>query len=469
MNPLMSETQLAAVGAVVRDRLGLHYPRERMRELEMALGVVAREIGCDDAEAAAQRIVGRPLGSDELQALARALTVGETNFCRDTQVFASLEREILPDLIERRRGTDRRLRIWSAGCCTGEEPYTVAMILRRLLPDIDDWNVTLLATDINTQFLVRAQRGVYGKWSFRRTPAWMTRRHFAVRDDGMHEIGADLRSLVTFEYLNLAEATYPSVYNQTNAMDVVLCRNVLIYFDQPTVERVAQRLRSCLLPGGWLTVGRSERVPETVSDLQLARVRGEFWYRRCDGSPSEEKEGRRQAHSAPQPPTPYPTRMQSLFDRGDYAAVVRDLTRYLAEAKPNRSDRRRAVRMLAQAYANLGRLEEAQRWCEEALAANKLDARLHYLLASVLLERGLASDAEASLQRTLVADDRFVLAHFALANLMRRGDAPIRAREHFQRTLELLRLYDPEEVLADADGLSAGRLSEMARHALAQC
>lgn len=469
MNPVVSEVQLAAVGAVVRDRLGLHFPRERLRELEAALRAVAGSLGCDGADAAARRIIAEPLDADDLRTLAQALTVGETNFCRDTEVFASLERDILPELIERRRATNRRIRIWSAGCCTGEEPYTVAMILRRLLPDIDDWNVTLLATDINPDFLRRAQEGVYGAWSFRRTPGWMRRRHFAPRDDGRLALDPRIRGMVTFEELNLAESVYPSVYNQTNAMDVVLCRNVLIYFDSATVERVVRGLRACLLPDGWLTLGRSERVPGEISDLRLSRVRGEFWYRRDDHPEAAGPHRPPVGVGAPLRATPFSGALQQLFDRGDYAAVARDLAAYLSDGNPSRADRQRALRTLAQACANLGRLAEAQTWCEEALAQNSLDARLHYLHASILLERSRAMDAETSLQRALAADDRFVLAHFALANLLRRDGRPGRARDHFERTLAVLRHYRSDEILPDSEGMSAGRLAELARRGLSLC
>lgn len=471
MTAVMSESQLVEVGAIVRERLGLHFPVERIRDLEAGLHVVADALGCDGAEEVARRIVSEPLGADDLKTLAQALTVGETNFCRDPEVFQALERDILPELIGQRRTGDRRIRIWSAGCCTGEEPYTIAMILRRILPDIEDWNVTLLATDVNPHFLTRARRGVYGAWSFRRTPVWMARRHFSLLADGKRELHEDIRSMVSFEHLNLAEESYPSVFNNTNAMDVVLCRNVLIYFDGPTVERVVGRLRSSLLSGGWLALGRSERVPPDVQGLEPVRFGSDFWYRRRDSEPAVSRpaqaaavEVRRRDRN-----TPYPDSPQRSFDRGDYGAVALELSAYLRDGSPNRSDRRRAMRTLAQACANLGRLDEAQTWCEEALSENKLDPRLHYLLASVLLERNHIDAAETSLQRAVSADDHFVLAHFALGNLARRFRDSSEARRHYLRALDLLRHYRADEILPDSEGLTAGRLSEITERALSQC
>lgn len=466
----VSDARLARVGAVVRERLGLHYPKERMRELEAALRAVAAPLGCESADGAARRILAQPLSPSELKMLAQALTIGETNFCRDPDVFLALERDILPDLIERRRRTDRRIRIWSAGCCTGEEPYTVAMILRRLLPDIGEWNVTLLATDVNPHFLARAELGRYGAWSFRRTPGWMSRRHFSRRGDGKMEIHPDIRRMVTFDYLNLAEGAYPSVFNNTNAMDVVLCRNVLIYFDAPTVERVVRRLCSCLLPGGWMALGRSERAPIEIEELEPMRLRGDFWYRRrAPDSVVGREDGDPARRPTPARPTPFPRVAQEAFDRGDYALVARELPVYLRDGNPERSDRRRATRLLAQACANLGRLDDAQSWCEEALADDKLDAWLHYLSASVQLERNQLGAAAISLERAVFADDQFVLAHFALGNLQRRQCDGTKAREHFERVLTLLRHYRTEEILPESDGLTAGQLAEITEQAMAQC
>ncbi len=470
MSSSIAPRLLADVGGVIRERLGLHFPPERSRDLEAALHVVADTFGCEDAETCARKISGEPLDTEDLKTLAQALTVGETNFYRDPEVFKVLERDILPPLIDARRDGDRRIRVWSAGCCTGEEPYTIAMILARALPDIDDWNVTLLATDVNPDFLAKAERGIYGKWSFRRTPQWMWRRHFTALEKGRFEIDARIRSMVTFEHLNLAEDVYPSVFNNTNAMDIVFCRNVLIYFDQPTVERVVARLRSSLLADGWLALGRSERVPESIGELEAVTLRDDVWYRRIDGVVAGEESGEAAGDPAgAASAAPFPSDLQGLFDRGEYSTVAREVPHYLETGNLSRSDRRRAMRIQAQACANLGRLDEAQGWCEEALSEDRLDPRLHYLLASVLLERNRATEAEESFQRALFADDRFVLAHFALGNLNRRQRAPERARQHYQRTLALLRHYRPDEILPDSEGMTAGRLSQITEQALSQC
>ena len=163
-------------------RMGLHFPPERRRDLERGLVRAAPDLGFDDAESCARWLLLSPLTKQQVETLASHLTVGETYFFRDRKLFEILESRILPSLIQERRKTGRQLRIWSAGCATGEEPYSIAILLRRMIHDIEDWNVTLLATDINPLFLHRSSSGAYGEWSFRDMQPWLKDRYFRKSD-----------------------------------------------------------------------------------------------------------------------------------------------------------------------------------------------------------------------------------------------------------------------------------------------
>ena len=212
-----------------------------------------RALGLRDAEAYVQWLLSSPLTRREIETLASHLTVGETYFFREKRSFDILEEQVLPELIRLHRGDGMRLRIWSAGCCTGEEPYSVAMLLDRMIPDLADWNVTILATDINPRFLEIASAGVYGEWSFRAIPPGIRERYFSPLPGGRMQIAQRIRRMVTFSFLNLAEDVYPSLVNNTNAMDVVLCRNVLMYFtpEQPPGWWKTSMARSWRTDGCW--------------------------------------------------------------------------------------------------------------------------------------------------------------------------------------------------------------------------
>ena len=194
----LPDALLARLSEFLESQIGLHFPRERWRDLERGIAAASRESGYAEAEAFVRWLLSAPLTRTQIEGLASHLTVGETYFFREKRSFDILEQHILPELLRTRAQTDKRLRIWSAGCCSGEEPYSIAMLLDRLIPDLEKWNLTILATDINPGFLRKAARGVYGAWSFRDTPAWIRERFFISRQDGRFEIQPRMRRMVSF-------------------------------------------------------------------------------------------------------------------------------------------------------------------------------------------------------------------------------------------------------------------------------
>ena len=170
MSVVLSPHLLALLSQFIGSRMGLHFPQERWGDLASGIASAAREQGLRDAEAYVQWLLSSPLMRTDIENLARHLTVGETYFFREKRSFDILEEQVLPELIRLHRSVDMRLRIWSAACCTGEEPYSIAMLLDMMIPDLSDWNVTILATDINPRFLEIASAGAYGEWSFRAIP-----------------------------------------------------------------------------------------------------------------------------------------------------------------------------------------------------------------------------------------------------------------------------------------------------------
>ena len=279
----LADALLAAVSEFVAQRIGLHFPPERWRDMERGLEAAAREFGLADAETCARALLASPLTHAQLEVLASHLTVGETYFFREKNSFAALEEHIFPELLRARRGAERRLRIWCAGCCTGEEPYSVAMLLDRLMPDAEAWNLSILGTDINPRFLKKAAEGVYGEWSFRDTPGWVRERYFTRRRDGRYELQPRIRKRVMFSHLNLADDAYPSLVSNTNAMDVILCRNVLMYFTAEQARQAAANLRRALMSGGWLIVSPTETSNALFAPLSPVQFPGALLYRNAGG------------------------------------------------------------------------------------------------------------------------------------------------------------------------------------------
>ena len=266
----ISTHQLSRISELVSALMGLHFPEGRYIDLERGIESASIVFGFDNnIEEFIKWLTSAALTKSHIETLASHLTVGETFFFREKRSFDVLEREILPGLIQSKDGGEERLRIWSAGCSTGEEPYSIAILLNRMIPDLKDWNITILATDINSRVLKKASEGVYTDWSFRDTPPWIKEGYFKKIKEGVYEILPPFRKMVSFEYLNLAEDVYPSLLNNTNAIDLIFCRNVLMYFSTDTAKKSVNGFYKSLVDGGWLLLGPTDAMkplsPEFVT------------------------------------------------------------------------------------------------------------------------------------------------------------------------------------------------------------
>ena len=473
MESSLPDSLLAQFSDCLAARVGLHFPRDRWADLTRGIVLAAADLGFHDAATCVRHLLSAELTQSQIEVLASHLTIGETYFFREPRSFEVLARHVLPDLIWSRRADSRSLRIWSAACCTGEEAYSIAILLDQLIPDIADWNITILATDINPRFLRRAAEGLYTEWSFRGVGLDIKERYF-VKEPGGFRIIPRIKALVTLSYHNLVEDRFPSIDSNTNAMDVVLCRNVLMYFSPERARVVVAHLHRALCEGGWLIPSAVDGAPPLFAPLVLADIDGASLYRKRTAAspmPSASPPGPILRQAAPTPraePVP-PAGSRSdgveaasaLHDQGRYGAASELLIGHLAAAPQDVP----AMLLLARTYANQGRLAEALQWCTKVVAADRLSAGHHYLLAMIQQEMGTLADAAASLHRALFLDPQFVLAHFASANLARIEGKRAEARKHYRNALGLLEGRPSGDVLPESEGLTVGRLREIARHA----
>ena len=470
----LPESLLGQFSDYLAARVGLHFPRDRWADLTRGIVLAATDLGFPDAATCVRHLLSAELTQPQIEVLASHLTIGETYFFREPRSFEILTRHVLPDLIWTRRADSRSLRIWSAACCTGEEAYSIAILLDQLIPDIADWNITLLATDINPRFLRRAAEGFYTEWSFRGVAPDIKERYFT-REPGGFRIIPRIKALVTFAYHNLVEDRFPSIDSNTNAMDVVLCRNVLMYFSPDRARAVVAHLHRALRDGGWLIPSAVDGAPPLFAPLVLADIEGASLYRKRATVASPMAPVSAIQPIVPQPaPPPHTEPAESarrgvngfqaasaLHDKGRYGEASEMLIGHLS-AEPADVP---AMLLLARTYANQGHLAEALQWCTKVVAADRLSAGHHYLLAVIQQEMGALADAAASLHRALFLDPQFVLAHFASANLARIEGKRPEARKHYRNTLELLKGRAPGDVLPESEGLTVERLTQIARHA----
>ncbi|MDA0164823.1 tetratricopeptide repeat protein [Solirubrobacter ginsenosidimutans] len=387
---------------LVRDRLGLDFPARREADLERALD------GATDApRELLDALRAQPTTDPRWRALIRALTIQESYFFRDAALYAALVERVLPDLIAQRRAAgDLRLSLWSAGCAAGQEPYSLAMVVDRLLPDRTGWRVSIQASDLDTHALEVARSGVYGDWALRDLPVW-ARGHFDSRDPRRHVVDERIRAMVQFAPLNLATEAYPG------SLDLIVCRNVLMYLADDIRHEAVVRLGRALAPEGWLVVSPLDSTPASEANLlapvELAGVR---LLRRRDSAP------------------PVPTQAQP--DQ-----------RKTPAAPPLESALQRA-----RAAADRGQLDDAIALCLQALRDDPLDAEAHLLTAAVEEERGDLPAAIAAVRRAIYSEPDSANAHFRLGSLLlRRGDEES-GRRSLTTAAELFGEHAPASLLA---------------------
>jgi len=453
MTDPLSESQLTQLSDFVATHLGLNFPRQRWPDLERQTHAAAEEFGFSSAKAFLHWLLTSVPAPIQVEMLASHLTVAETYFWREPKFLEALRDTILPNLIRARGTGNRTLKIWSAGCASGEEPYSLAIMLYELIPVLKDWRITLLATDINPRILRRAALGLYGNWSFRNVPQGFREKYFTRKFDGKYEILPEIRHMVSFAYLNLAEDVYPSAANNTNDMDLILCRNVLMYFVPERAREVGQHFYQSLSPDGCLIVGASELSQQLFPQFAPIQLAGAFVYR-CTPQPASLLP---EASSLPTV-TPFQPGLTALLPK---PAPKEDPT----EKETPPPDLARAT-LNVRTLANQGNLTEALTACEQALVIYNLEAPLHYLHALILQEQTLDEESKAALKRALYLDPGFVLAHFTLGNLAQRQGDLLTAQKYLKNALELLSTLDSNETLPEAEGLTVARLEEIIRSTL---
>lgn len=472
---------------IVASRTALHFPRERWNDLESKAGPIANEFGFGDVESFVDWLDKAPVTREQVEMLASHLTINETYFWREPKVFEALVKHILPDLVRSREGRGKLLRIWSAGCSAGEEPYSIAMAIHRVIPSPDDWNITILATDINPGILRKANEGIYGEWSFRNAPSWLREKYFLPRDGGRLEIIPEIRKMVTFFYLNLVEDIYPSPLNNTGAMDIIFCRNVLMYFAPANARRVIEGLYRSLVSEGWLMVSSSELSPHLFPQFSSVNFPGAIVYRKglTELMPPAvfHFEGIPPANGMLQPidepymayeiqdlPDTFPDSESTMEDERiessypvieEFSDIQEGNDDTMGVNKTESEEKRSSITRAIRSLADKGDLSEALSLCDNAITGDKLDPGLHYLRAVILQEQNSYEEALSSLKRTLYLHPNHVLAYYTRGNLgLRMGDVKS-AKKCFENALTLLNACRQEEILPESDGMTAGRLREI--------
>ena len=414
-----------------------------------------RELGLPSVDAYADLLAaGGAPGRHERELLMEHFSTGETYFFRDQGLFGLLAVRILPEIVAR-RSAQRSLRLWSAGCASGEEAYTLAMLIDEMSPALAGWDVRILGTDINGDAIARASGGTYGQWSFRVLDEARTARYF--RKCGREwQIDERLRAMVDFERSDLLLDEAGGGGADAGGFDLILCRNVFIYLTPPAVTHIAGKLVAALSDGGYFVPGHGELLGCVPSGLEALTWPDATLYRR-PGTASTVRPAPAVPASAPSVPprtAPAATSAAGQPPRQRGSAPRPDAG---PEAAPDE--------VLAQAWrdADRGAAQAARAACERVIAVSPLDPRPYFLLAQLAEERGAIDEARTLLRKVLYLDPGFVVAHLELADLcVRTGDAR-RARQMRAQALRELEKMPSETPLPVPPHTTAGTLLQSLR------
>jgi len=453
----------------LRAKTGFMLGEERLSEVRIAATRATAEAGVDLPEWLAQVDAG--LAS--LTTVVEELMVGETYFFREAQHLKLLD-EVLPSIVG-------PISLWSAGCASGEEAWSLAMVARNL--GLGD-RTRVLGTDISARSIEKARIGRYGEWSLRgpdthRALGWLTSDQ---QPRPTYTVAASVRQGVTFEQLNLVTDPFP--LGQT----VIFCRNVFIYLQRPVIAAIVRRFHHALVEGGWLVVSSSD--PPIGLPFQPVHTDHGLFYRRMAPvvapTPRSLWPVSRRSPLAPVPPAAGPAASASSAARRAASRAASRLPIGRSAGTPvgpssgtpvgpsslqatgpaaAASDATSAERDLVaavQALADQGDAASAERAAVDALRRAPMNAELHYLRALLLVELGRSSDAIESLRRASYLDPGFVMPWMTLGMTLRDAGDSAGGKRAFAKAKRLCALVPPDAPIPMAGGATAAVLGQLA-------
>jgi chemotaxis protein methyltransferase CheR len=486
----------------VESETGMDLSGSRFARLRDA---VARSLEGKDPDVVLRGIATRPdRQAGFMERLTGQLTVGESFFFRNEHHFRVLRETVIPQILADNNAR-REVRVWSAGCATGEEPYSLAILFDQMLGKSSSWQVSVLGTDLNPEFLQRAREANYRQWSFRQTDIHQNRDYFTLSGD-TYRLADRLREHVRFATLNLVKDVYPSPLTGTVGLDLILFRNVAIYLKPEVTAAILRRFYQALRPGGWLLLGETEVTAAPSGDFKVHRFEHATLYQKtgdhvsgagrdvgpmlppalAGASPASEF----RVPNVPELPEWVPLPQQRTATAGNAslgvvtqstdAMIWEQIERAVAAGNLDDAERRldrisatkhraslrlRFVRSLL-AQADIAR---ARRMLDLCLKEEPLLLEAQLLKAGFAEEAGDLAAAEQACRRALYINPQAAMAHFQLALVLeQKGDSTGFARS-LKTTMKLIEGRDPHAVVEFGDGVCFGRMREMVELLIADC
>ncbi|MEN9901070.1 MAG: hypothetical protein RLZZ152_2114 [Pseudomonadota bacterium] len=482
MTPVLVKNDIEQFRSILTCHLGLQFEDEKLDYLADIMLKRMQPVGrarFESCSAYIAHLYASPKASAEWRALAEQLTVNETFFFRNSDNFLALTENVLPERI-RAKAQTKQLRILSAGCSSGEEPYSLAIMVREALPDLNDWDVKIVGIDINPTILLKATQARYSEWSLRATSDDVRHRYF--RANGADFVLApEIQKMVSFEERNLVDED--PLFWKSLACDVVFCRNVLMYFTPEIARSVVGRISQALVPRGYLFLGHAETLRGITPDFHLCHTHDTFYYQQRDHFEAEltqldtlsnaplllpvqvEPEVKHSndpvsQHAVTAPPSAWDLSLVLEAVRQERFADALELIGSLPADSHEDPD---ALLLRAVLLTNHGRVNESEEVCRRLLALDELNAGAHYLMA---LCREHEGDTHRAIEHGLTSiylDPSFAMPHLHLGILAKRAGDTVGAQRELGKARVLLASEDASRILLFGGGFSRDALLQLCR------
>lgn len=484
MTPVLFKNDIEQFRNILTRHLGLQFEDEKLDYLADIMLQRMQSVGRARFESCSAYIAylnASPKASAEWRALAEQLTVNETFFFRNSDNFLALAENVLPERI-RAKAQTKQLRILSAGCSSGEEPYSLAIMVREALPDLNDWDVKIVGIDINPAILLKAAQARYSEWSLRATSDDV--RHHYFRANGADFVLApEIQKMVSFEERNLVDED--PLFWKSLACDVVFCRNVLMYFTPEIARSVVGRISQALAPSGYLFLGHAETLRGITPDFHLCHTHDTFYYQQRDNFVAEVLPSntlfnapllspvlatpvvKQSDHHLPVSQTAITTPSRawnlSLVLEAVRQERFADALELIGSLPADSHEDPDALLLRAVLLTNHGRVNESEEVCRRLLALDELNAGAHYLMS---LCREHEGDTHRAIEHGLTSiylDPSFAMPHLHLGILAKRSGDTVSAQRELGKARVLLASEDASRILLFGGGFSRDALLQLCR------
>ncbi|MGV8120013.1 MAG: CheR family methyltransferase [Candidatus Xenobiia bacterium LiM19] len=464
----MDYDKISLISSYISRKSGLVFREKNLSALKSSIEKRLVFFGFDDILQYYMYLKFSEEGQNEIKNLYNLITVNETEFFRDRHRLRALTEKIIPEILDKKisstviNGTPPLISIWSAGCSSGEEPYSIAISLNEHRAQRFWYNIELLATDINTDVLSITLESIYDKRRMKNVDDRIKKKYFNENNGGF-QLTDNIRKIINFRYHNLIDEPVP--FSSQKLWDIIVCQNVIIYFDKTTIEKLLEQFYHSLVDGGYLILGFSESlygIPNLFTTIYYEKIALHQKITKKSVEMPPDKRRKPAKKSIPQTPQEVKEKKYSydeaaeLFKNEDIDSAQEMVMKHLKEHQ----DDEQAHFLYGKILFEKGLYREAEFEFKICLALNSSEPLVHYFLGLVYYRQDQPDDVIRFLKKALYLDKENALARLHLADAYAMINDIQNAKREYENTIKCLKKYPPENTLPLSKEIKCGSIIE---------